>query len=180
MSYTKVKRTKNNDDRSSDDFLMSGIRLDTGRLLDVSIEENYAIIWIKTIDGHILKLIDSYEPRFYILPKSETEGFRLFQILSQQTSVKKASWDEKYTDLFSGIRSMKKLICVYPISVQFHRILVNKLEKDTKVVQLFNTDILHLQQYLFTKLKIEPTCKVQVEHKDSKLLEMRKIDDEET
>lgn len=29
------------------------------------------------------------------------------------------------------------------------------------------------------KLKIEPTCKVQVEYKDSKLLEMRKIDDEE-
>ena len=129
---------------------------------------------------HTLKLIDSYESCFYVLPKSETEGFQLFHILSQQTSVKNVSWDEKYTDLFADTHSKKKLICVYPTSVQLHRILLNKLEKDTKVVQLFNTDILHVHQYLFTKLKIEPTCKVQVEYKDSKLLEIRKIYDEET
>jgi len=64
--------------------------------------------------------------------------------------------------------------------LNFTEILVNKLEKDTKVAQLFNNDILHVQQYLFTKLKIEPTCKVQVQYKDSKLLVMRKIDNEET
>src|SRR6266702_8414658 len=111
MGYTKVKRTINNDDKlSSHDFLMSGSSLGIGWLLDVSIEENHAIIWIKTTDGHTLKLIDSYESCFYILPKSDTDGFQLFQILSQQTSAKNVSWDEKYTDLFAGIHSKKKLI----------------------------------------------------------------------
>jgi DNA polymerase elongation subunit (family B) len=37
---------------------------------------------------------------------------------------------------------------------------------------------LHVQQYLFTKLRIEPTSKVKVEYDGSKLLKMIKVDDE--
>jgi DNA polymerase elongation subunit (family B) len=44
---------------------------------------------------------------------------------------------------------------------------------------LFNTDLLHVQQYLFTKLRIEPTSKVKVEYDGSKLLEAVKINDED-
>jgi DNA polymerase elongation subunit (family B) len=43
---------------------------------------------------------------------------------------------------------------------------------------LFNTDLLHVQQYLFTKLKIEPTSKVEVKYDGLKLLEIVKVDDE--
>ena len=37
---------------------------------------------------------------------------------------------------------------------------------------------MHAQQYLFTKLKVEPTSKIQVEYDGSKLLGAVKIDDE--
>jgi hypothetical protein len=49
-----------------------------------------------------------------------------------------------------------------------------------RVKQLFNTDLLHVQQYLFTKLKIEPTRKVEVEYDVDglKLLQAVKVDDE--
>jgi hypothetical protein len=54
-----------------------------------------------------------------------------------------------------------------------------KLENDYRVKRLFNTDLLHVQQYLFDTLKIEPTSKVKVEYDDrSKLLEVVKVDDE--
>ncbi|MDQ3903132.1 MAG: hypothetical protein M3247_05795 [Thermoproteota archaeon] len=44
---------------------------------------------------------------------------------------------------------------------------------------MFNTDLSHVQQYLFTKLKIEPASKVEVEYDDrSKVLGIVKIDDE--
>ena len=48
-----------------------------------------------------------------------------------------------------------------------------------RVKQLFNTDLLHVQQYLFTKLKIEPTSKVEVEYDVDglKLLGICKVDD---
>jgi DNA polymerase elongation subunit (family B) len=42
---------------------------------------------------------------------------------------------------------------------------------------LFNTDLLHVQQYLFTKLRIEPASQVKVDYDGLKLLEMTKVDD---
>ena len=56
-----------------------------GWLLDISIENEYAILWIKTEENRqILKLRDSYYPGFYILPRNEPDGLSLFQILSRQ------------------------------------------------------------------------------------------------
>jgi hypothetical protein len=47
-------------------------------------------------------------------------------------------------------------------SLLYHKTLLKSLEKDSRVAQLFNTDLSHVQQYLFTKLKIEPTSKVEI------------------
>jgi hypothetical protein len=65
----------------------------TGWVLDISIETNRAIIWIKTIEGSILRLVDAYQPNFYILPKDEYEGSALFHILSHESLVKKVGWE---------------------------------------------------------------------------------------
>jgi hypothetical protein len=53
----------------------------TGRILDVYIEDNDAVIWIKTDQGQVLKLIDNYEPVFYIQPKNDKSGIEIFRIL---------------------------------------------------------------------------------------------------
>ncbi len=137
----------------------------TGWLLDVSIEQNRATILIKTKEGIALKLIDTYQPNFYVLPKDENTGADLFQILSQLSIVKYVGWEDKFTDLFDNDgHGMKKLICVYSESIQDYKILLKSLEEDPRVVQLFNTDLSHVQQYLFTKLKIEPASKVEVQY----------------
>jgi DNA polymerase elongation subunit (family B) len=153
----------------------------TGWLLDFSIEENRATIWIKTSEGIILKLIDTYQPNFYVLPKDGYTDTDLFQILSQQSIVKKVEWEAKFTDLFDYDRhGMKKLICVCPESLLYHKTLLKSLEKDPRVAQLFNTDLSHVQQYLFTKLKIEPMSKVEVQYdnKESRLIKITKIEED--
>ena len=134
----------------------------TGWLFDVSIEQDKAVLWIKTEDKKILRLTDFYQPFFYILPRNEQDGQYLFHILSQQSAIKKVSWEEnKFTNLFEeGGRS--KLICVVLESVQDYVALLKKLEKDYRVKQFFNTDLSHVQRYLFHRLKIEPTSKVEV------------------
>ena len=92
--------------------------------------------------------------------KMNMPGADLFQILSQQSIVKKVEWEEKFTDLFDyDRRGTKKLICVYTESILHYKTLLQSLNKDPRVVQLFNTDLSHIQQYLYTKLKIEPTRK---------------------
>jgi DNA polymerase elongation subunit (family B) len=150
-----------------------------GWLLDVSIEQDKAVLWIKTVDMKILRLTDSYQPFFYILPRNEQDGQYLFHILSQQSAIKKVSWEEnKFTNLFEEC-VRRRLICVFPETVQYYTTLLKKLEKDNCVKQFFNTDLSHVQQYLFHRLKIEPTSKVDVEYDGSKLVELTKLEDED-
>src|SRR5262249_28927942 len=95
----------------------------TGWILDVSIEQNRAKICIKTTEGNILNLTDSYQPSFYVLPTNEISGAELFQILSQETAIKKVEWEQKFTDLFDPEnRGLKRLISVYPDSIFSHNI----------------------------------------------------------
>jgi DNA polymerase elongation subunit (family B) len=122
--------------------------------------------------------VDIYQPTFYVLPQDEYTGVALFQVLFQQSTVKKLEWQDKFTDLFEYVtRGMKRLICAYPESILHYKPLAKKLEHDPRVSQLFNTDLSHIQQYLFTKLKIEPTSKVEVEYdkNDSRLIKINKI-----
>ena len=149
----------------------------SGWILDVSVEQNRAIIWIKTSEGQTLKLFDTYEPTFYVHPKDEDAVVEIFRLLSYQTGVRKVEWKNKLTDLFDP--QMKRLICIYPESAFYYKALQRKLEKDPRVDELFNADLSHLQDYLFTKLRIEPTSKVEVEHDKLHLLKIRKINDED-
>jgi DNA polymerase elongation subunit (family B) len=143
-------------------------------------EQDKAILWIKTEDKRILRLTDLYQPFFYILPKNELDGTYLFHVLSHQDIVKKVRWEEsKSTNLFEEY-SKRKLICVYADSIQSYTVLLRKLDKDSRVKQTFNSDLSHLQQYLFHRLKVEPTSKVEVEYDDdSRLIKLTKVKDED-
>jgi DNA polymerase elongation subunit (family B) len=144
----------------------------TGWLLDVSVDNDHAILSIKTDDGEILKLRDPYCPAFYILPRNES----LFQSLSREEEIS-VRWEYKYTDLFDS-KKTRKLVHVQLRSLRYYQPLLKKLEDDYRVRQLFNTDLLHVQQYLFTRLRIEPTSKLKIEYDGSKLLQAVKLDDE--
>jgi hypothetical protein len=100
-------------------------------------------------------------------------------VLSREEEIS-VSWEDKHTNLFDRI-NQRKLLYVQLQSLRYYQHLLKKLQNDCRVKQLFNTDLLHVQQYLFTKLKIEPTSKVEVKYDDDrlKLLEIVKVDDED-
>ena len=138
----------------------------TGWILDISIEQNRAVIWIKSIEGNVLKLLDAYQPNFYLLPKDES----LYQIISQEPMVSKVEWVQKFTDLFdTANHGLRRLISVYTKSTHALNTLIKRLDKDARVVQLFDTDLSPHQQYLFKILKIEPTSKVEIEYDENTL-----------
>ena len=150
-----------------------------GWLLDVSIDNDHAILWIKTEEGKILKLRDTYYPTFYILPRNDSDGLHLFQILSREEEIAVRWEEDKHTNLFDSDKT-RKLIYVQLRTLKYYQPLMKKLEDNGQVKQLFNTDLLHVQQYLLNRLKIEPTSKVKVEYDDSsKLLGVVKVDDED-
>jgi DNA polymerase elongation subunit (family B) len=65
--------------------------------------------------------------------------------------------------------------------VFYYKTLIKTLEKDSRVDQLFNTELSHVQQYLFTKLRIEPTSKVEVQYdkNESGLIDLSKINEDD-
>jgi DNA polymerase elongation subunit (family B) len=145
-----------------------------GWLLDVTVEQNAATLWIKTTQGGILRLADKYQPCFYILSRNERVGAELFHILSQQPRTR-VEWQRKLTDIDADRPEI--VLCVHLESTYYYNILVKRLQNDTRVARLFNTELSHVQQYLFTRLKVEPTSKIQVQYDNERLISLTKIDE---
>ena len=152
----------------------------TGWLLDVYIEEDQAVLWIKTEEGNTLKLVDCYEPYFYIEPKSEKDGIELFQILRDMELIKEIRWEQKFTNISNNVS--QKLIRVGTYFIHHYNLLLKVLQHDTlrqRIRHLYNTNLSHLQRYLFTQLKIQVTSKVSVEYEDRKLKSIKRINNDE-
>jgi DNA polymerase elongation subunit (family B) len=150
----------------------------TGWILDAYIEDE-AVLWIKTEEGNTLKLVDYYEPYFYIEPKSEKDGVELFQILRDMELIKEISWEQKFTNNNVG----QKLIRVGTYFIHHYNLLLKVLQHDIlrqHIRHLYNTKLSHLQRYLFTQLKIQVISKVRVEYEDRELRSIKRItnDDE--
>jgi DNA polymerase elongation subunit (family B) len=145
-----------------------------GWLLDVTVERNAATLLIKTTQGGILRLADTYQPCFYILSRNERVGGELFHILSQQPKTR-VEWQRKLTDIDADRPEI--VLCVYVESTYYYNLLVKRLQNDPRVARLFNTELFHIQQYLFTRLKVEPTSKVQVQYDNERLISLTKIDE---
>jgi hypothetical protein len=92
-------------------------------------------------------------------------------------------WEEnKHIDLFdyaSTCQKKQKLIYIQMQLTRHYRPLLKKIGEDPRVKQLFNIDLSHIQRYLFTQLRIEPTSMVKVEYSGSKLVQITKLDDED-
>jgi hypothetical protein len=100
-----------------------------GWLLDISIDNDHAILSIKTEDGQILKLRDLYRPGFYILPRNEADGIHLFQMLSREEEIAVRWEEDRHTDLFNS-KKTRKLIHVQLQSLGYYQPLLKKLEDD--------------------------------------------------
>jgi hypothetical protein len=93
-----------------------------GWLLDIIIEQNDIVD--KDDRGSILRLIDKFQPSFYVLPKSEITSAELFHILSQQP---------KLTDIFENDGyGMRRLLCVYPESIYYYKTFLKKAPERPK------------------------------------------------
>jgi hypothetical protein len=80
-----------------------------GWLLDVSIDNDRALLFIKTGDGQTIKLRDSYYPGFYTLPRNES----LFQILLREEEEEEIAvrWEDRHTSLLDN-KKTRNLIYV--------------------------------------------------------------------
>jgi DNA polymerase elongation subunit (family B) len=147
-----------------------------GWLLDVYIKQNNTIIWIKTIDGKLIRLKDTFINSFYIEPKDQESSLKLINILNSIPEINCVTKVFKFTSLKS--KRLYQLLKVKLADTRIYRDLINSLKNNEYVRNLYNVDLKYVQKYLFEKLNVEPTSKVLVECKSDKLINIHKIDDE--
>jgi DNA polymerase elongation subunit (family B) len=149
-----------------------------GWILDVYIENDEPVLWLKTDNGKAIKLVDDYEPIFYIQPINELAGEEILQILTSLELVKEAKWDYKFTDIGSDVK--QKLVYVNCYSIHHYNLLLKGLQHEIlqkRIRRVFNTRLSHIQRYLFGQLNAPSTTKVKVDHKDGYLVSCNKLTD---
>jgi hypothetical protein len=100
-----------------------------GWILDVYIENDEAVIWIKTDNDKVLRLTDDYEPTIYILPRTLRDGEEIIQILRDLPMVGRIEWKIKLTSVSHPCA--QELIHVSTPTISHNRLLLKILKHDT-------------------------------------------------
>lgn len=147
-----------------------------GWILDVYIENDEAVLWIKKEDGTAIKLFDEYEPSFYIEPKNLKNGLELIQILSDLPVISEVHRANKLT----GFNENKTDLLYVKTPSIHHFNLCSKVLQHTKINErirkTYNNQLSHLQRYLFNQLHVKPSSKVLIEYKDQDLVSVEKLE----
>ena len=142
---------------------MQSLNRAIGWLLDVFIQDDKAIILIRTDKGDVLSLCDNYHPSFYIMPQTNEAGNALIKILQAVPNIIRISFENKYTVL--GVASKECLLHVVIDKASTFDEILNTVELLPQVKALYTVDLLHVQRYIFTKLNVAPTSKVAVKYR---------------
>jgi DNA polymerase elongation subunit (family B) len=152
-----------------------------GWILDVSkdSDSDVIVILIKLQkDGKVISFKQKLHVHvFYIIPKSRSAGEDLIQQLSRYDQlIKRIFWDEKYIDFVD--KNKTRLIAIsLDDNKQDHKRLIKKLELDSRISALYNTELSEISQFIYHQLKIPPTSKVQIEYEAERLLSITRTDD---
>jgi DNA polymerase elongation subunit (family B) len=145
-----------------------------GWLLDVYIQRDKAVLWMKTEGGKVVRLTDKYTPSFYLKPKDTLDIMQLAALLETHPNVTHVEKERKYTSL-----SMERsdVLHVYVDSLLNHRKLLEDFERVDGIEAYYNLDLLHVQRYLFQN-GFPPTVKATVTHNESnELVSLSVLDD---
>ncbi|MCW4041437.1 MAG: hypothetical protein NWE83_11895 [Candidatus Bathyarchaeota archaeon] len=147
-----------------------------GWLLDTYIQGQRAVLWLLTSTGQVLALTDTYTPSFFLLPKNDTALTALIQRIQAIPYIEATEITEKHVEL--GPMPPRRVLRVTIDHVKHYKPILNKLEAAPEIRASYNTDLLHIQRYLFTRLGIAPSRKVEIEYTtDKRLINVTSRDD---
>jgi DNA polymerase elongation subunit (family B) len=151
----------------------------SGWLLDCYLKNDSknVVLWIKKEDGECLRLKDPFSPALFIEPNGNESALNIHSLLELATGVKSLQWVERNTLSQRGRKKVRQLLECQFETPNFFKLASNILQRHPSVKDLYNVDLLPIQLYLYTKLKIEPTSRVEVAYDaDERLVKMTKLE----
>ena len=110
-----------------------------GWILDIYIYDRCAVLWVKLIDGKMVRLTDNYRPDFYI---ELNDGFKpedVAETISFHPYGYRVEVEEKYTSILS--REKSSVIHVFTSGTSSFKPVKRDLEKLNVVKSWFNRPI---------------------------------------
>jgi DNA polymerase elongation subunit (family B) len=146
----------------------------TGWLLDAYIRGGEAVLWLKLDDGSALRLRDGYRPDFYARPMEGEPVEELVSSLSEHPHVVEVGVEEWYLSLDAERR--EDVLHVHVDGAGFFKRVVEDFRDSGLFRELYNTDFLHVQRYLYG-LGLPATSKVEADYDGGCLNRLILLDD---
>ncbi|MDI9609312.1 MAG: hypothetical protein QFX34_03425, partial [Candidatus Verstraetearchaeota archaeon] len=144
-----------------------------GWILDVYSNGSEVAVWIKTEGGRVLRLRDQCTSFFHVLCTpgyEEGVGYRI----SECPEVRRVCTDELIPSFDGSVRQMIRVETWRP-SLRHLALAVKRIPG---VEGVYNLSLCHVQRYLFTRLRVEPTSRVEVDCDGDRILAVKKLQDE--
>jgi len=149
-----------------------------GWIFDAYVEEEKAVLWLRTDEDKVLRLTDPYSPSYYVLPRDEDDEPELVQLLQASPHITSITCEDKHTTLGEG-EERRLLHVTVDRAVNFMKV-VKRTELLPPAKTLYNTDLLPVQQYLFTRLRIAPTSRIELDYDGKqRVSSVKLVDDSE-
>lgn len=148
--------------------------IERGWMLDIYINGPEAVVWIKTEAGRVLRLRDRYVPFFHVLCRAGCEEGIAYRI-SECPEVRGVCTDELIPSFDGSARQMLRVETWEPSL----RRLASAVKRIPGVEGVYNLSLRHVQRYLFTRLRVEPTSRVEVDCDGDRILAVKKLQDED-
>jgi len=145
-----------------------------GWLLDVYVRGGEAVLWLKLDDGSAIRLRDAYHPEFYARPVDREPIEAIVSRLSEHPHVMRVGVEDWYLSLDAAER--EEVLHVYVDGAGSFKKVIEDLKKSGLFRELYNTDILHVQRYLYS-LGLPATSKVEAEYDGGRLKWLGLLDD---
>jgi DNA polymerase elongation subunit (family B) len=110
------------------------------------IDGNRAVNWLRTIQGSIERVEESYYPDFYALPRKDLNPDGFSWLLREEPQIFSAQVEWKYADL--RMRKKIRVVHIQTESPKAFREVVDILRRRNAVTKFYGTDITHIQRYL--------------------------------
>jgi DNA polymerase I len=151
-----------------------------GWFLDAYIDETEVVLWFKLQDGSALKLVDTYNPDFYVKPKPSIQPDDLGTLLAQHPSIIRVEPEERFSSL--EMKTKLDALHVWVDNVKNYRSVIEDFKNLNLVEAFYNLarkgDLLHIQKHLFHKDYV-PTSKVEIEYYErGRILSLKTLNDE--
>jgi DNA polymerase elongation subunit (family B) len=125
------------------------------------VDGNRAVNWLRTPQGSVEKMEETYYPDFYALPRRDLNLDGFSWLLGEESRIVNAEVEEKYPDL--RMKKKIRVVHVHTESPRAFREVVRILRERNAVRKLYGTDVTPIQHYLCYR-DFAPTMFVEYEN----------------